>query len=330
MLLVCPTCHRLIHQETLERLAGEAGAATSDGRPTEALSLWRQALDLLPLESRQASIIRDKIAALRDRVDSGEERPASSSSAGQGAGGTAAGWGLFGLLGLLFWKLKFVLVFVATKIKFLFYGLSKGGTFLSMLVSFSAYWALWGWKFALGIVVSIYVHEMGHVAALTRYGMKASVPMFIPGLGALIRLKQYPTDPTEDSRIGLAGPLWGLGAVLVSYGAFLANGVVVFAAIAKISAWINLFNLLPIAQLDGGRGFRAMNRWQRFVIVLVTLALWCTIEEGLLILILVVAAVRACQADCPTGSGTRAFLEYLLLLGGLAGLSTITVALPAS
>ena len=77
-----------------------------------------------------------------------------------------------GAVGLMFWK-----------VKALFLGLTKGTTLLSMLLSLGVYWAMWGWKFALGLVLSIYVHEMGHVITLRRYGFKASAPMFIPGFG---------------------------------------------------------------------------------------------------------------------------------------------------
>src|SRR2546428_13931548 len=73
-----------------------------------------------------------------------------------------------------------------------------------MLLPMGWYGTIWGWKFARGFVVSIYIHEMGHVQALPRYGIKATAPMFIPGVGAFIRLKQYPTDRREDARVGLA------------------------------------------------------------------------------------------------------------------------------
>src|SRR5213076_3474994 len=91
-------------------------------------------------------------------------------------------------------------------------GLTKAITFVSMLLSAGVYWTIWGWKFAVGVVLSIYVHETGHTQALQRYGIQATAPMFIPGIGAVIRLKQYPTDAREDARVGLAGPLWGLVA----------------------------------------------------------------------------------------------------------------------
>src|SRR5256885_5819705 len=108
--------------------------------------------------------------------------------------------------------------------------------------------------FAFGLVLSIYIHEMGHVQALQRYGIKATAPMFIPGFGAVIRLKQYPADAREDARVGLAGPLWGLGAALAAYAVYRATGVGVWGAIAHMGALVNLFNLVPVWQLDGARG----------------------------------------------------------------------------
>src|SRR5437870_5020636 len=94
-----------------------------------------------------------------------------------------------------------------------------------MLLSAGLYWTIWGWKFAFGLVLSIYIHEMGHVQALQRYGIKATAPMFIPGFGAVIRLKQHPADAREDARVGLAGPLRGLRAALAAYAVYRATGV---------------------------------------------------------------------------------------------------------
>ncbi len=100
------------------------------------------------------------------------------------------------------------------KAKFLLLGFTKIGTLLTFIAGLSIYWTIWGWQFALCFLLSIYIHEMGHVAALRRFGIPASAPMFIPGLGALVRLKQSPASATEDSRVGLAGPLWGVGACI--------------------------------------------------------------------------------------------------------------------
>src|SRR5262249_16684796 len=185
-----------------------------------------------------------------------------------------AGPAALGAAGLFLWKLKFVLVFLLTKAKLLVFGLTKVTTLFSMLLSLGVYWTQWGWQFALGLVISIYIHEMGHVAALQRFGIPATAPMFIPGLGAFVRLRQYPATPQEDARVGLAGPLWGLGAALAAYVVFLATGWSSWAAIARVGAWINLFNLLPVWQLDGSRGFRALSRGQRWLAVLALALLW--------------------------------------------------------
>src|SRR5439155_26028416 len=103
----------------------------------------------------------------------------------------------------------------------------------------------------------------GHVSALRRYGIAATAPMFIPGFGALVRLKQYPASPAEDARVGLAGPLWGTLASVAFFATGLATHWPSLIAIARVGAWLNLFNLIPIWQLDGGRGFNALSRAQR-------------------------------------------------------------------
>ena len=101
------------------------------------------------------------------------------------------------------------ILLVFTKGKLLLLGLTKLSTLLSMLAFAGVYWALYGWTFAVGMVISIYIHEMGHVLTLREYGIPASAPMFIPGFGAFIRLKQLRITPIQDSRVGLAGPIYG-------------------------------------------------------------------------------------------------------------------------
>jgi Zn-dependent protease len=226
---------------------------------------------------------------------------------------------------LLLWKFKFLLVFALTKAKLLLLGLTKASTFFSMLLSVGVYWTLWGWKFALGLVVSIYIHEMGHVMMLRRYGIRATAPMFIPGIGAFIRLKQYPASPHEDARVGLAGPMWGFGALVASYLIHLATGAQIFAAIAKFGAWINLFNLLPLFQLDGSHAFKALSKWERAGIAGLMLVMWMISHEGLLLILGVVAAFRIFNRDAPTKRDMQIFLEFAFLIIALALFSRIPV-----
>ncbi len=133
------------------------------------------------------------------------------------------------------------------------------------LVSVAAYSLFWGWEFAAGFVVLLFIHEMGHVIALRREGIKASAPMFIPFLGALITSKSLGDNALAEARVGLAGPILGsLGALVVAVaGALLHSDLLL--ALAYVGFFINLFNLLPVVPLDGGRAMAAMAPWMWFL-----------------------------------------------------------------
>jgi Zn-dependent protease len=230
-----------------------------------------------------------------------------------------------GVIALLLWKLKFILVFIATKAKLLLLGLSKSTTLFTMLLSLGVYWAAWGWQFGLGVVLSIYVHEMGHVAALRKFGIRATAPMFLPGIGAMVRLHQYPQTAREDARVGLAGPLWGLGASVATLAIYYATQYPVIAAIATVGAWINLLNLLPVWQLDGARGFRSLSRPQRWTALAVIAATWLLTQEGLLVLLGIGAAFQCFAKDAPENGDARGLIAYVGLVVSLALLSGIPV-----
>jgi Zn-dependent protease len=318
--LICPSCHRLVHADTLKGFSEEAERASAGGDFRAARDAWRKALELLPRGSRQAEAISQKIAEISGRLEA--EAPSSTS-------GNLPSWakkaGPLGAAGLLLWKLKFLVLAALGKGKLLLLGLTKSTTLLTMLLSMGVYWTAWGWRFALGLVLSIYIHEMGHVAALQRYGIKATAPMFIPGFGAVVRLNQYPANPAEDARVGLAGPLWGLGAAVVAYGVFLATASPFWAAIARAGAWINLFNLLPIWQLDGGRGFGALATSQRLVLVAAIAVAWFGTGEGLLVLLGVVAAARAFGSRGAKEPDQGVLAQFLVLVFALSALAVIPV-----
>jgi Zn-dependent protease len=231
--------------------------------------------------------------------------------------------GEVGVLGAALWKFKTIGLLVLAKGKLLLLGLTKLSTLGSMLLSMGLYWSLYGWKFAAGLVLSIYVHEMGHVAALARYGIPATPPMFIPGFGAVVRMKAYPASPSEDARVGLAGPLWGLGAALAALGMHRLTGSGVWGAIAQTGAWINLFNLIPIWQLDGGRGFHALTRQHRGLVVGATLILWILTSETLLLVIALAAGYRLFTKDYPEEPDRVALFQFVGLLGALSVVSLI-------
>jgi Zn-dependent protease len=164
----------------------------------------------------------------------------------------------FGVLILNFGaKLKGVLLLLP-KLKLL-------TTSASMLVSIGAYALIWGWKFAVGFVLLLFVHEMGHVIQLKREGVPATAPMFIPFLGAFVGMKRLPDDAAAEARVGLAGPILGTIGCLVPLALWQATGDPFYQALAFTGFFLNLFNLAPVLPLDGGRAMAALSPWMWLV-----------------------------------------------------------------
>jgi Zn-dependent protease len=164
--------------------------------------------------------------------------------------------GLFGPVGVAIFfvltKLKWVLALF--KFKFLTTGLTA-------LVSIGAYALLFPWQFAVGLVVLIFIHEIGHVIVLRRYGVAATAPVFIPFMGAFIGMKQLPKNATMEAYVGLGGPVIGSLGAFAAYFVYRATGHELWLVLAYIGVILNLFNLLPIMPLDGGRIAGAISRW---------------------------------------------------------------------
>jgi Zn-dependent protease len=179
-------------------------------------------------------------------------------------------------------KLKAILVLLP-KIKVL----TTSG---SMLVSVAAYSLIWGWKFAVGFVVLLFVHEMGHVIALRREGVQASAPLFIPFLGALVWAKSLGGNALAEARVGLAGPILGtIGAAACLSVAWL-TGADMWTALAFTGFLLNLFNLLPVTPLDGGRAMAALAPWMWFVGLGAVVALAFAFPNPIILIIAVVGA----------------------------------------
>ena len=187
-----------------------------------------------------------------------------------------------------------------------------------MLLAFGVYWTAWGMWFAAGLVLSIYVHEMGHVAALRRYGIAASAPMFIPGLGALIRLRAQRLAPHEDARIGLAGPMWGLGAAVAALAAARLGGGPMYAAIAHQARGSTSSICCRCGSSTGNRGFAALSSMQRWMMFWMFVGGWVVAQDGLFVLLIVVAAVRAFDANAPATSDRGALVQFAFLIAALA------------
>ena len=160
-------------------------------------------------------------------------------------------------------------------------------TSATMLVSVAAYTWIWGWRFAVGFVLLLLVHEMGHVLELRRQGVPASAPLFIPFMGAVVGMKQMPHDAWREAQVALAGPILGSIGAAVVWGIGAAIGSDLLVALAFTGFFLNLFNLLPIVPLDGGRAMAAVHPaiWGIGLAGLLALTFWH--PNAILILVLV-------------------------------------------
>lgn len=156
-----------------------------------------------------------------------------------------------------------LLIFIATKFKFVLaiFKIPALATGFTALISIGAYALLFPWQFAVGFVVLIFIHEMGHAIVLKRYGVPATAPIFIPFMGALIGMKQLPKNALMEAWVGLGGPIIGTLGALGSLVIYAITDNTLYLALAYIGILLNLFNLLPVLPLDGGRAVGAISRW---------------------------------------------------------------------
>jgi Zn-dependent protease len=159
------------------------------------------------------------------------------------------------LIAKFFAKLKF---FLLPALKFLPILLKSGGT---MLISIWAYALFFGWRFAVGFVLLMFVHECGHLIVAKKFGLPVSAPVFIPFMGAFILLKDQPSNAWMEACVGIGGPMLGsLGALACNSLGEIFN-IPLLIALASTGYLLNLFNLMPVGFLDGGRIVTALSRW---------------------------------------------------------------------
>jgi len=225
-----------------------------------------------------------------------------------------------GLLALKFGKAA---ILVLPKIKVL-------STSATMLVSVAAYALIWGWKFAVGFVALLFIHEMGHVIQLRREGIAASAPVFIPFLGAVVWAKSLGDDAAAEARVGLAGPILGSLGALACWIAGESLDSDLLVALAFTGFFLNLFNLLPVTPLDGGRAMAALSPWMWFVGLFLFAVLTFTFPNPILILFLLLAAFDVYHRWKAYRSGDRSYykvgtrtrvLVVLVYLGLVVGLA---------
>ena len=192
------------------------------------------------------------------------------------------------LIANFFAKLKFLLLPV---LKFGLPVLKTGGT---MILSVWVYAMQWGWPFAAGFVLLIFVHECGHLIVARQFGLKVGAPVFIPFMGAFIALKDAPRNAWVEACVGMGGPLLGsLGAALCA-AVYQFTGQPIFRALAYTGFFLNLFNLAPIGFLDGGRIATALSPWLWIagLVIMVAMLFAQPHLNAMLLLILIISLPR--------------------------------------
>src|SRR5437667_3229783 len=159
------------------------------------------------------------------------------------------------LIAKFFAKLKFVLL---PLLKFLPILLKSGGTMLLMIWVYTQFW---GWRFALGFVVLLFVHESGHLLVAKKFGLKVGAPVFIPFMGAFIALKEAPRNAWMEACVGIGVPMVGRFGSLVCNSLGEVFDAPLFIALAWFGYFLKLFNLTPVGMPDGGRIVSALSRW---------------------------------------------------------------------
>jgi len=207
--------------------------------------------------------------------------------------------------------------------------LKTGGT---MLVSVVLYAFVFGWRYAVGFVALLFVHEMGHYVAARHRGLAVGAPTFIPFIGAWVELKDLPHDAETEAYVGLGGPLVGTVGALVCYFVARNEDSTWLLAVAYSGFFLNLFNLIPLSPFDGGRITAVLSPRIWLLGVPVLGALFFYQPSPMLILIALLAAPQVMKAiryrpDSPEAATyyavpTRTKWEYgfyyLALLGFLA------------
>ncbi|MBW4039395.1 MAG: site-2 protease family protein [Acidobacteria bacterium] len=301
--LACPDCQTLTYGVHLGQIAHGAQQLEQEQKWAEARDRWNSALVWLPEGAPQTEGVRQHIAQIDARLKAEQDKKAKWTKR----------LGPFAPIALFLMKIKSAL-FLLFKLKFL----------LSLFAFFGIYWALFGWQFALGFTVCLFVHEMGHFIAVKRRGLKADLPIFLPMMGAYVRWYSQGVSLEDLAAISLAGPMFGLLAAGACYGLFLVTHQPIFMVLVYVGAWVNFLNLVPVLGMDGAQATFALSKLQRGLVATTCLVLFgLTITGGDLFgettqwifLIVGLGMVWRCfTRDEPEKPSTRTFLYFQTLI----------------
>lgn len=224
---------------------------------------------------------KDNITVIANEEPNSEQEPPKKKSR----------WGWFTSIGGVLLLLKASKIWAIIKGALIFLKLGKFLTSgLSMMLTVVIYTFIYGWKYAVGIVLLLFIHEMGHLIASRRLGLNTSLPMFIPFFGAVIQMKETPKDAKTESIVGIAGPIFGaLGSFFCLWMGEIFDSMLLYA-LAYFGFFLTVFNLIPAHPLDGGRIVTAISLklWLAGIPVMLFFSLYFFNPIGILISILAI------------------------------------------
>ena len=295
--LACVQCHSLVYSEELTVLSLRANRLEDSGDFQQALEEWRKSIQMLPPQSTQADWVRDHIRKLELSIRAAP--PASVKH------NWAKKLGPLAPVAIFLAKAKWL--FALFKLKFLF----------SLGAFFALYWAMWGWKFGVGLGVLILIHEMGHYIDIRRRGLPADMPVFLPGFGAYVRWQALGVSLETRAGVSLAGPLAGLLASLVCLAVWWKTGDAIWAGLTRAGAWLNLMNLIPVWILDGGQATNALDRNGRWILLAAAGLCALVFQESVFLLVAVGFIWRLFTRDLPPVASQITVAYFIGILGFL-------------
>lgn len=302
--LACPRCHALVHADELDRLAATAKELETNHEYRRAREEWLKALPLLPPEASQGDWIRDHARELLAKALDPMAPPSAQQQ--QQKSQLAKKLGPLGPVVVVLAKSKTLLLAIFN-LKFLL-------TFFSFI---GVYWVLWGWRFGLGVAVLILVHEMGHFIDLKWRGLPVEMPVFVPGLGAYVAWDARGVSRQTRAAVSLAGPLAGWLGSVACVAVWWQTKDPFWAALARFNAYLNMLNLLPVWQLDGGQAIAALSKTDRVWLLTSTIAIAALFGELGFLLVAGVVAWRLFTKDMPAQSSKLSLAYYVTVLAFL-------------
>ena len=261
--------------------------------------------------------------------DAGAEQQSATRRATTESGSRRRGLAGLGGLGAAIATLLLKFPLLAPLLKFGWLGFTA-------LFSVVVYSLIFGWQFAVGLVVLLFIHEMGHAVVMKVKGIPIGGMIFIPLLGAAVIMKQMPRNAKDEAEVGIAGPIAGAIASMVCLATARQNPDTIWAPLAYFGFFINLFNLIPIVPFDGGRVLGAIDRriWIIGFIGLVAFQIWSWINGNhslfLLLFVILAATQLWSRRSAPNTPEARAYYDVPIaerIILGLAyfGLAAVLV-----